>query len=177
MPLLGAALGIVGLVLVILAAKRGLATRRTYAGAAAAALGVLASAAATIALVGVVLLPGDEDVPDPVVAEAEHEELGEEEGVTGEQTTASEAVPDEEAPPATVEESEPAEEPSPTEAPVPTEAPDLESYEELDERTLAQIVKAPDDHIGRQVIVHGQITQLDAATGKRFVRVSIAHAP
>jgi hypothetical protein len=176
-PLLGAALGIVGLVLVILAAKRGLATRRTYAGAAAAALGVLASAAATIALVGVVLLPGDEDVPDPVVAEVEHEELGEEEGAAGELEPLGVAAPDEEDTPTPAEESEPTEEPSPTEAPVPTEAPDLESYEELDERTLAQIVKAPDDHIGRQVIVHGRITQLDAATGKCFVRVSIAHAP
>ena len=58
-----------------------------------------------------------------------------------------------------------------------TEAPDLSTYEELDERTLAQIVKAPDDHIGRQVIVYGAITQLDAATGKCFVRISIAEAP
>src|SRR5699024_2068465 len=36
---------------------------------------------------------------------------------------------------------------------------------------------APDDHIGRQVVVHGQITQLDAATGKCFVRVSISYTP
>lgn len=186
-PLLGAVFGVAGLVLVVLAAKRGLATRRTYAGAAAAALGVLASAAATIALVGVALLPGDEEVPDPVVAEGEHGELGEEEGAeipggdqepaTGEQTSSDEAVPEEEATPTLAEGPEQTEELSPTEVPESTEAPDRDSYEELDERTLAQIVKAPDDHIGRQVVVHGRITQLDAATGKCFVRVSIAHSP
>src|SRR5699024_11265624 len=51
-PLLGAALGLVGIVLVVLAARRGLATKRLYTGAAAAALGVLASVAVTVALVG-----------------------------------------------------------------------------------------------------------------------------
>ena len=75
--------------------------------------------------------------------------------------------------------------PPPTQAPEPTEEPeptvaaaaDLSEYEEIDERTLAQIVKAPDDHIARQVVVYGRITQLDAATGKCFVRVSISHTP
>src|SRR5699024_12186224 len=51
-PLLGAALGLVGIVLVVLAARRRLATKRLYTGAAAAALGVVASVAVTVALVG-----------------------------------------------------------------------------------------------------------------------------
>ena len=73
-PLLGAVLGGVGIVLVILAARRGLATKRTYAGAAAAALGVLASAAMTFALIGVVVDQGDG--PDPVAAAEEAEGPG-----------------------------------------------------------------------------------------------------
>lgn len=53
----------------------------------------------------------------------------------------------------------------------------IRSYEELDERTLAQLAKAPDDHIDRQAIVYGAITQLDAAAGKCIVRVSISDSP
>src|SRR5699024_11813106 len=87
--------------------------------------------------------------------------------------TEAETNPASDPEPEPTEESEPTEEP----APAPTAAPDRSTYEELDERELAQIVKAPDDHIGRQVVVHGKITQLDAATGKCFVRVSIAHSP
>ncbi|MGQ4818971.1 hypothetical protein ACQ1ZK_17875, partial [Enterococcus faecium] len=34
-----------------------------------------------------------------------------------------------------------------------------------------------DDHIARLMVVYGRITQLDAATGKCFVRVSISHTP
>ena len=186
-PLLGAALGLVGIVLVVLAARRGLATKRLYTGAAAAALGVLASVAVTVALVGTVILPGSGAGPDPVAAAGESEEL--EEGtdetatpVAEEETTTADEQPattEAETTPAPEPESEPTEESELTEepAPAPSVAPDRSTYEELDERELAQIVKAPDDHIGRQVVVHGQITQLDAATGKCFVRVSISHTP
>lgn len=38
-------------------------------------------------------------------------------------------------------------------------------------------MKSPDDHIGEQLILYGTITQLDAATGKCVVRVSVAHSP
>ncbi|MGP4914419.1 hypothetical protein ACTXJ9_01790 [Brachybacterium tyrofermentans] len=187
-PLIGVALGLVGLVLVVLAARRGLATRRTYAGAVAAAVGLLASAATTVALVGFVLIPGSEDSPEPAIASGEAEELEEdpqsdaqpsvpaaddEPAAPVEPTDSEQPVADEETETAPVEETGPTEVP----APVSTAAPDLTAYEELDERSLAQIVKAPDDHIGRQAIVYGTITQLDAATGKCFVRVSIAHAP
>lgn len=85
--------------------------------------------------------------------------------------------------------STPSTEPEATEVPEPTEEPepaqepdatvtagDLSEYEEIDERTLDQIVKAPDDHIAHQVVLHGRITQLDAATGKCFVRISVSHA-
>lgn len=68
-------------------------------------------------------------------------------------------------------------EPSEGPSPARTEASDLRSYEELDERTLAQLAKAPDDHIDRLAIVYGAITQLDAAAGKCIVRVSIADSP
>src|SRR5699024_10077725 len=73
-PLLGAALGLIAIVLVVLAARRGVATKRTYAGAVAAALGVLASVAVTVALAGAVILPGSDPGPDPVAA-GESEEL------------------------------------------------------------------------------------------------------
>ena len=72
---------------------------------------------------------------------------------------------------------EPTEEPEPAQEPDATvTAVDLSDYEEIDERALAQIVKAPDDHIARQVVLYGRITQLDAATGKCFVRISVSHA-
>ena len=74
-PLLGAVLGGAGIVLVVLAARRGLATKRTYAGAAAAALGVLASAAMTLALIVAVMAPADD--PDPVAAAEEADGLDE----------------------------------------------------------------------------------------------------
>src|SRR5699024_2300324 len=186
-PLLGAALGLVGIVRVCLAARRGLATKRLYTGAAAAALGGVASVAVAAAVVGAVILPGSGAGPDPVAAAGESEEL--EEGtdetatpVAEAETTAADEQPattEAETTPAPEPESEPTEESELTEepAPAPSVAPDRSTYEELDERELARIVKAPDDHIGRQVVVHGQITQLDAATGKCFVRVSISYTP
>src|SRR5699024_3039793 len=136
---------------------------------------------------GTVILPGRGAGPDPVAAAGESEEL--EEGtdetatpVAEEETTTADEQPattEAETTPAPEPESEPTEESELTEepAPAPSVAPDRSTYEELDERELARIVKAPDDHIGRQVVVHGQITQLDAATGKCFVRVSISHTP
>lgn len=187
-PLLGAVLGLVGIVLVVLVARCGLATKRTYVGAMAAAVGGLVSIAASIALVGLVLMPGGPSPSEPPVATGEAGEVDEGAGAdpeTSDPATEEESPP--EAEPAKDEqplaEDEPAStattpaEPTEEPRPAPTEAPDLSTYEELDERTLAQIVKAPDDHIGRQVIVYGAITQLDAATGKCFVRISIAHAP
>lgn len=184
-PLLGAMLGIVGLVLVALAARRGLATKRTYAGALAAALGVLASLAMSVALVGLVIIPNGPGASEPAVASGEAEEIDEDAETDEPQVPEADDESTPEAQPAEGEQSaaegEPeaaTEETEPTEQPAPaTTTPDLSTYEELDERTLAQIVKAPDDHIGRQVIVYGTITQLDAATGQCFVRVSIAHAP
>src|SRR5699024_12533919 len=64
-------------VLVALPERRGLATKRLYTGAAAAALGVLASVAVTVALVGTVILPGSGAGPDPVAAAGESEGLEE----------------------------------------------------------------------------------------------------
>lgn len=185
-PLLGAVLGLIGLVLVGVAARRGLATKRTYAGALAASVGVLASLAMSVALVGLVIIPNGPGAPEPTVASGETEEIDEDpetdepqEPVADDEST-SEAEPAEGEQSSAEDESEAATaetEPAEQSTPAPTATPDLSTYEELDERALAQIVKAPDDHIGRQVIVYGTITQLDAATGQCFVRVSIAHAP
>src|SRR5690606_60034 len=189
-PLLGLLLGLVGLVLVALVVRRGVATKRTYVGAGAAALGALASLATTVLVVGAVLAPGAGSGPEPVAATSEASELDEEaeEGAetaaadTDEETDAAEEaqpavvedpVETEEPEPAETEEAEPSEDPT-TE---PAEEVDLSNYKELDQRELAHIGKSPDDHIGEQVILYGTITQLDAATGKCFVRVSISHAP
>lgn len=175
-PLLGAVLGVVGIVLVVVVARRGQATRRTYVGAGAAVLGLLASVATTAALVGLALYTPDPRAPEPTVAAGEADESEAEPVEESAEPIAEEETTEEPAPtttPAPTAESEPTVEPSV----VPAAPADLDSFEELDERTLAQIVKAPDDHIGRQVIVYGQITQLDAATGKCIVRVSISHAP
>ncbi|MGP9538114.1 hypothetical protein ACT3SP_08880 [Brachybacterium sp. AOP43-C2-M15] len=162
-------------------ARRGLATKRTYGAAAAAVLGMLASAAMTVVLVGAVIIPSSGTDPDPVVAGGEPEELDGTSTPAAEEETTSADEPtvtrEEETTTAPAPDPEPTEEPTHDPSPAPTVAPDLSTYEELDERTLAQIVKAPDDHIARQVIVYGRITQLDAATGKCVVRVSISHAP
>ena len=171
-PLLGAVLGVVGIVLVVVVARRGQAARRTYVGAGAAALGILASAATALALIGLALYPTDSRKPEPTVA-AEEAEPAEEatEPVVAEEETTEEHAP--------TTESDPTTEPVPSGEPsaAPAAAVDLSSFEELDERILAQIVKAPDDRVGRQIIVYGQIIQLDAATGRCAVRVSIVHAP
>lgn len=133
------------------------------------------------------LTPNDPGTPEPTVAQGETEEVDQSEEADAEPSDQAEEDSSPEAKPvadddplaeeetSTTEEAtaEPTEEPSP----VQTEAPDLSTYEELEERDLAQIVKAPDDHIGRQVIVYGAITQLDAATGKCFVRISITDSP
>lgn len=191
-PALGAVLGAAGIVLVVLAVRRGESTKRSIVGGVLAGIAVLASVTTTILLVGAVTLSGDLSSPDPVaeapvVGNENDEEPGprddpveptptpEDEPTSEEPVT--EASPSAEPDPTT--ESAPTTESSPTTEPAPTEVPeaDLSEFEELDERSLAQIVKAPDDHIGRQVILYGTITQLDAATGPCFVRVSIAHAP
>lgn len=198
LPLLGATLAATGIVLVTLAVRRGIATKRTYAAGAAAVVGGLASIVTTVALVGLVAAPSSPSAPEPTVAAGEMD--GADGGDAGEPTevdsapdgdaTGGEADPAAEADgpaekPAVDPETTAAPEPGPTEDPEPTEETaaatvppaDLGSFEELDERGLSQIVKAPDDHIGRQVVVYGAITQLDAATGKCFVRLSISHAP
>src|SRR5699024_4292851 len=137
-PLFGAALGLVGL-----AARRGLATKRLYTGAAAAALGVLASVAVTVALVGTVILPGSGAGPDPVAAAGESEELEEGTDETATPVAEEETTTADEQPATTEAETTPAPapEPEPTEesASAPTAAPDRSTYEELDERELAQI--------------------------------------
>lgn len=49
-------------------------------------------------------------------------------------------------------------------------------FKEVDERTLALIVKDPDAHVGEQLVVYGSITQFDAATGQCSFLADTSHA-
>lgn len=171
-PLAGAVLGIAGIVLAVLAARRGQATRRTYVAAVAAAVATLASVATTIALIGLVAFSGGEGDPAPVAASERSSTSAEQD-----EAPTSEAPTSEAPPPVPTASARPPVTAEPTTEPTPEQdaAPDLSAYEELDERTLAQIVKAPDDHLGRQVILYGAITQLDSATEKCTVRISVSN--
>lgn len=47
---------------------------------------------------------------------------------------------------------------------------------ELSARDLSLLAKSPDDHFGETVVVYGEITQFDAATGICTFRADVAHA-
>lgn len=51
----------------------------------------------------------------------------------------------------------------------------LDNAEELSARELSLVVKRPDDHVGDVMVVYGNITQFDAATGTCIFRANIAH--
>ena len=67
--------------------------------------------------------------------------------------------------------------PKPTQTPEPSEdpSPDLAQFTEIDERGLALIAKDPDAHVGKNLIVYGEVTQYDSFTGKCSMRLSLAH--
>ncbi|WP_051297331.1 DUF4190 domain-containing protein [Brevibacterium album] len=57
-----------------------------------------------------------------------------------------------------------------------TEGLERSDFAEVEDRDFAQIAKAPDDHTGEHIVVYGQITQLDSATGKCTMRVNVAES-
>lgn len=178
-PVLGFLLGITGIALVVVAAKKQRPSKLSIAGGVMALIATLASMGTTVALVVALALSTGPETPEPVAGPPSADDEA-----TDEDTEATDASPEE--PEETQAEGSAAPEPeepsvaetSPVETtPPPTQdsAPDLEAFEEVDERTLAQIVKAPDDHVGQQIILYGHVTQLDAATGPCMMRVSASH--
>lgn len=51
----------------------------------------------------------------------------------------------------------------------------VDAATELSERDLALLVKTPDSHTGKTMVVYARITQFDAATGKCIFRANISH--
>lgn len=54
---------------------------------------------------------------------------------------------------------------------------DPASYQELSERDYALLVKEPDSHVGRRIVVYGRVTQFDAATGTTTFRADTDSVP
>ena len=51
----------------------------------------------------------------------------------------------------------------------------IDAATELSERDLALLVKSPDSHSGKTMIIYARITQFDAATGQCIFRANISH--
>lgn len=66
--------------------------------------------------------------------------------------------------------------PAPEEKPTPTatKRPKV-TYKDVSERALAKIVRDPDSHAGESIVVYGEITQYDSATGLDSFRADVAH--
>lgn len=52
----------------------------------------------------------------------------------------------------------------------------LKKAKKISKRELAQIVKKPDSHLERTVIIYARITQFDSATGPCTFRADVSHA-
>ena len=52
----------------------------------------------------------------------------------------------------------------------------LNKAKKISKRELAQIVKKPDSHLERNVIIYARVTQFDSATGPCTFRAEISHA-
>lgn len=50
----------------------------------------------------------------------------------------------------------------------------LASFTEVDTRTIATIIRDPDGHSGERIIVYGEVTQYDSATGLALMRADVA---
>jgi hypothetical protein len=61
----------------------------------------------------------------------------------------------------------------PAAPPAPPRSAPEEPYRKLSARDWQIIAKNPDAHIGERVIVHGRVTQFDAATGTTAFRASV----
>lgn len=51
---------------------------------------------------------------------------------------------------------------------------DPANYERLDERELALIARDPDSHVGRKIVIYGDVTQADSVTGNSRFRADVA---
>jgi deoxyhypusine synthase len=65
--------------------------------------------------------------------------------------------------------------PKPTVAPKPPVAPKPKPvvYKKISARQWKLIAKSPDSHIGERLIIHGRVTQFDAATGTDAFRADV----
>lgn len=52
----------------------------------------------------------------------------------------------------------------------------ISNAQEMSARDLSLLAKSPDDHFGETLVVYGEITQFDAATGACTFRANVAHA-
>jgi len=52
--------------------------------------------------------------------------------------------------------------------------PDLATFEPADDRTFALLAKDPDSHMGTNLVVYGEVSQLDSATGPCAMLLSVA---
>lgn len=143
LPVVGAVLGIVAVILGIVAVvkrqSKGMAITAIVLGAIATVVSIV-MAAGFASFVANTSSSGPRSDPAPVTTSAPAEE------------------PEGSSAPANPEPSEPAaEEPA---------APDLTTFEEVDDRTWALIVKDPDAHKGKELVLYGSIMQFDSATGR-----------
>ncbi|WP_309081032.1 hypothetical protein [Zhihengliuella sp.] len=51
----------------------------------------------------------------------------------------------------------------------------IDEAKPMSERDLALLVKRPDDHVDKTVVLYGHVTQFDAATGTCIFRADISH--
>lgn len=77
-------------------------------------------------------------------------------------------------PSAASEPEETTDEPVESEEPAQPTTPDLSTFVEVDDRTFALIAKDPDAHTGENIILYGNITQFDSATGRCAMLISTA---
>lgn len=57
----------------------------------------------------------------------------------------------------------------------PVSQAQIDAAKELSERDLALLVKSPDSHSGKSMVIYARITQFDAATGRCTFRANISH--
>lgn len=152
-PFLGILLGATALVLGILALVKHQKKALAITGLSLGTLGLVASIVASAAL-GFVLANFA-----AIVAE-----------VQGQSTAGSESGPE----PSTVPSAEaPADAGVPV---VPSPAADLTAFAETDAPTFAAIAADPDAHIGRQLVIYGEVAQFDDITGACGMLVGVSNA-
>lgn len=153
-PFFGFLVGVAAVVAGISALYRGQSKPLAITGTVLGAIGLITSLLISIGLVISMADGGSsrpvEEPPAAVVPDAPTEAA--EEPATETEPEAPEPAPEPEAP----------------------ATPDLTSFAPTDDRTFALIAKDPDAHVGSNLIIFGDITQLDSATGRCNALVSTA---